>query len=291
MTHSTGDNPPVRFEGMGPGPWRFDAFDLVAITALINLVQIAHDAFYLAVVLVASVCAGLWRRVRRSGWFWIALAAIWTPRLVFYWEHNEDHVYLGIYWCLAIGLAMLGGSAPDILARNARWLIGLAFAWACIWKCTSPDFVGGSLFHYKLLFDFRFREGITMPLAGLASEMAAANVAAIRELRDAGSGLSHVSLQFPVAVSWLAQVMTWWTLFIEGILAILFIFPTMRLSQRFRDVSLLFFALTTYLIVPVLGFGCLFMSLGIAQCDPGRMSMRWAYFVTSLVLMATLNVF
>lgn len=280
---------PSEFASLGPGPLRADAFDLVAITALINLSQIAHSSFYLLVVILASGCAMIWRRARRSAWFWMALAAVWAPRLILHWETNEDHVYVGAYWCLAIGLSLLGGDAPTILARNARWMIGLTFALACVWKLTSADYLDGSLFHYKLLFDYRFREGLTIPLAGLSMDTALANVEAIRELRNAGSDLREVSLQFPAKVSWLAQAMTWWTLLIEAALALMFLFANHPFCRRLKDVGLLVFALTTYLVVPVLGFGCLFMSMGLAQCEPRQHYARWAYFITSLILMAFMN--
>jgi hypothetical protein len=63
----------------------------------------------------------------------------------------DNHIYLLAYWCLVLFL-VLNVPAPArqrALALNARWLIGLAFLFAILWKAVlSPDFVDGRIEHH-----------------------------------------------------------------------------------------------------------------------------------------------
>lgn len=73
----------------------------------------------------------------------------------------------------------------------------------------------------------------------------------------------------------LAGVMTWFTLVMEGILAVLFLVP--RASARraaVRSVVLLIFLVAVYPIAPVIGFGWILISMGLAQLPIGYPKLR-----------------
>ena len=63
----------------------------------------------------------------------------------------------------------------------------------------------------------------------------------------------------------MAQVLTWWTIIIEAVVAVLFLWPEDRGPSRWRDLTLLAFIVTTYPVAPVIGFAWVLASMGVAQ--------------------------
>lgn len=217
--------------------------------------------------------------LRANPLFWLLMAASWLPRLWFRWFENEDHLFFGAYWCLAVSIALTGKDYARLLSGSARLLIGLCFGFAFVWKCIIPDFYDGSLFHYKLVQDYRFQQAVTCPLGGLSDANKKANSDSFFGLRSSTNASDRLPLEYPETVSSIALVMTWWTLFIEGLLAVLFLPWFWKRLDSVRNGTLLLFTLTTYTIVPVLGFGNLFMTMGFAQCEPTQKRTRLAYLL------------
>lgn len=170
------------------------------------------------------------------------------------------------------------------MRRSARLLIGLCFALGFVWKIVAIEFMDSSLFHFKLLFDYRFAELITEPMGGVTTAMSNANLDAYQTIRNVDQPGNTIPLQIPTNVSFIARFMTSWTILIEGLIAALFLIPRSRIAEKFRDVVLLFFMASTYLIVPVMGFACAFSTLGIAQTRNPKM--RLAYLLISGFLFA-----
>jgi hypothetical protein len=98
--------------------------------------------------------------------------------------------------------------------------------------------------------------------------------------------LPPVQLASSPRVQMAAQVLTWSTVAVEGLLALLFLLPvTARWWHAARDCALLAFLIGTYLIAPVFGFGGLLAVMGAAQTDNSHRR-------TALLLMlAVLEVF
>ena len=78
--------------------------------------------------------------------------------------------------------------------------------------------------------------------------------------------------------------MTWWTLFIEGCIALFCLWPGDRLVAIVRTGFVLVFVATTYLLAPVLGFGWVVIAMGFAQCPEQHKKLRAAFFVTIALL-------
>ncbi|MCA9197956.1 MAG: hypothetical protein KDA87_10475 [Planctomycetales bacterium] len=265
---------------------RWDSRDVVAILTCAVLLIDSHLWPERLLSGAAMACVFTSRSLRRSHRFWLTLVALWTPFLLFRWYQHEDHIYLAVYWAAAVGLSFWGSNQKTTLLVNARLLIGLTFAFAFFWKVWSPEFYSNELMHYKLLFDYRFREGITQPFTGMTAAQAAHNLEAITSLRNLGATKTTAGLQYPEQLGVVAWFMTWWTIIVEGILAVLFLAPWHNAFVRnLRNVGLMFFALSLYLIVPVLGFGNLFMVMGAAQCRPDERKMRGAFVVASMLFM------
>lgn len=263
---------------------RFSVLDLVAVLSATVLLRNSHGGVYSALSVIVLIASILSHKCRRSPAFWLAIALLWSPRLIVDWYHNEDHVYFGVYWVTAFALALWGPHQEDVLERSARLLIGLAFGIAVMWKLFVPQFADGSLLHYKLLFDYRFRGMVTEPLGGLTPQQNKWNHTAGDQLNRGDLDPPQATLQFPNRVTWFAVFLTVWTVAIEALLAVLFLLPKSRWTNRWRDPTLILFLISTYLVAPVMGFASLFTTMGIAQAPRQSGAIRLAYGIALCTL-------
>jgi len=262
----------------------FNVFDVIGFITGVMLIHNSHEPIHSIISVSLFLVLACSKVARRSPWFWLGVVLVWTPRLVFRWYEHEDHVFFGVYWCAAIGLALWGNKKEEVLGKTARLLIGGSFALALFWKALVPQFYDGSLFHYKLLYDARFRETITQPIGQLSVQTASDNIQALRHVKDSSTHPTTVSIEFPERVTWIANSMTVWTLLIEGAVASLFLLPITPFTDRWRDPCLIFFMLSTYFIVPVLGFALVFTAMGIAQDQSKTGRIRLAYLLAMIFL-------
>jgi len=265
---------------------RMDVIDVVSIVTAIVMIRNSHGGVYLMVSIAAIAIMLGFAKVRRSPWFWLGLAAVWAPRLIFHCYENEDHIFFGVYWFAAIGLALWGDQQHETLAKSARLLIGLSFAFALLWKLMVPQFHDSSLLHYKLLYDYRFREMVTEPIGGLSQSATETNIDSIRSLRESPIQPTAVPIEVPARVTVLARSATAWTILAEGMLAALFLLPATKFTTSWRDPTLIFFMISTYIVAPVLGFASIFTAMGIAQDQSKNGRTRLAYGLTLLILLA-----
>jgi hypothetical protein len=214
--------------------------------------------------------------VLRSPLTWFTLALLGGWRVVADWPLADNHAYLLAYWLLAAALALSGPLPRLDLARSARLLIGLSFAFAVLWKSTlSVDYVDERFFRHLLITDERFEEP-AIHLGGMTSADLEAARALIEENRHVTDKPAPATLETP-ALRRLASLATWLTLLLESAVASLFLLPDRFRSGRLRDFTLMAFCATTYMIAPVPGFGWLLLAMGIAQCPEDARSTRWSY--------------
>jgi hypothetical protein len=213
-------------------------------------------------------------RLLRAPLTWLILAVLTALRLVVDWPLSDNHAYLLAYWCLAVALASLTPDAPRGLATSARWLAGLAFAFAVLWKAVlSPDYLDGRFFRVTLIQDARFAD-VAMLLGGLSPDDLEMNRETLQPLPDGVELLEPRVLVEPPALRRLAGALTWGGLALEALVAAVFLLPV---RPRLRHAALLVFCLTTYAIAPVAGFGCLLLVLGVAQTHPDERRTRGLY--------------
>jgi hypothetical protein len=193
---------------------------------------------------------------------------------------SDNHKYLLVYWCLAIGFCLQLPSPLKALAFNGRLMIGLVFCFATVAKVLSEVYFSGDMFRYLLVYDDRFFE-IANLLGGLTREMHQQNAIGIPKAMEQ---LAHT---IPVAttaqMSTAAQWLTGWTLFVECLIAIAFLIPK-GVLYRWRDYFLILFMLTTYLPAHIVGFGWLLAIMGFAQCGTGDNKRRILYILTMSVI-------
>ncbi len=254
---------------------------------LLDLLLQPIGVWFLRTVFLGSAAAGLLvPGLLRRPVLWLLLAVLAATRVALDWPLADNHAYLLAYWCLAAGLALRGPAPEAALAWNARWMIGLVFALATLWKLLlSPDYLDGTFFRVSLLLDPRF-EGLERWLGQLGT----GELAGLRTALDAhvdGPGAPGVVVPgLPPALDAFARLATVTTGAIEAALALAFLWPLGRGPSRGRDVLLLAFAATTYAIATVEGFGWLLLAMGVAQCESDRERTRLAYLaVYALVLL------
>ena len=238
---------------------------------LVMIVISLHEPFWYLKLGVATlaVSALVLRPLMRNPLVWFGLVVVFLWSFTFSWAEQNNHDYLKVYWCLAIGVSLLAADSARALRFNARVLIGLCFFFATLWKLVSPDYLDGSFFTYALLQDSRFGL-IAENLGGLDGSVLAGD----RTMRAAhslfGDPAEPITTPLAPAVVWIAHVMTWWTVVIEGAVAAAFLLPQRFFLARWRDIILFAFVLSTYIIAPILYFAWILLGMGAVQCERER---------------------
>lgn len=277
------------------GSWwqRLCQFDLLRALPLITVVLLlenADEVWYLRTPLILMCVTGLvYGRLMQSTGFWFTMATLLGATVYLQWDSVDNHKYLFVYWCLALSCAF--SLAPvhrgAALAITSRTLLGLCMALAVIWKLATPNYLDGSFFEYTLLVDGRFTHFAaaltSLPRAALFENQQLEGLLTGGYLR--GLSMDTVQLTSSPDIRLLALFLTWWTVLIEGLLAVLFLVPGGRRMSLLRNSTLLLFAVSTYPIATVRGFGWMLMLLGMAQCDePRDRPFRFGYLVAFLLV-------
>ena len=261
------------------------AVDLALRLTLLDLLLRPVGDWTLRPAILAFAGGGLLfpRALRQPGLWWL-LTLFTGLRVLFDYPLPDNHAYLLGYWCLAIALAVSDGDTDALLATNGRWLIGLVFGFATLWKVAlSPDYLDGTFFRISLLTDSRFED-----LTRLIGRLPLTEIFANREILEGhldGPPLPGTGLALPASFHLLAVAMTWWTVAIEGLLAMAFLWPRDRGPSRLRDAALLAFCATTYAAATVEGFGWLLIAMGVAQCPPERPRTRGLYLAAFALIL------
>jgi hypothetical protein len=255
---------------------------LLRWSLLAVLVNANDDALVFLGVAVVTVIALPRPQLLRSPWFWAIAFALIGARQVATWHTIDDHIIVTTYWCLALALALSAREVLPTLAASARLLVGFVFALAAAWKLGAGQFIDGTFFRYALLFDDRF-EFIARWAGGTTTAELESNIEALRGLvaqPTAGEPATLVEGPRNPAVAYL---FTGWGALIECLVALAFLVPLRDRHEWIRPATLFAFAATTYLVVPIGGFGTILMLLGAAQTTRARL--RMTYLVAGFVLL------
>lgn len=255
------------------------------LTAIALLLRPMGPWFVRPAVLAAAALVLISPRALRTPAIWAAIAALVGVRIAADWPLADNHIYLLGYWTLAIALSLGGSELPRRLATMSRWLIGLAFACAVLWKAVlSPDFLDGRFFRVTLLTDPRFTEA-AMLIGGLSEADLAANRGALTPLPDGAALAEPPAVIEPPRLRALAIVSTWGILLLEAAVAVMMLAPTRVSPFLVRHILLIGFCLVTYAFAPVAGFGWLLLVMGAAQTDEVDVWLRRAYVAAFLVVL------
>lgn len=267
-----------------------DKFQVVSTLTTVLLLFHAPSTWYLRTPMMILCIVGLVSRsLYQRSWYWFLLGVLVLSTTIQHWYSSDNHKYLIGYLCLALAGSTLAKDIVqrnEMLATNARWLLFLCMAFATAWKLMSPTYLDSSFFHFTLLTDDRFAYVARWVGMAEADELLD-NEELEDELTDKYTrrrDTSSVQLHTNDTIRLLAQVFTWWTVLIEGVVAVSFLLPTRRWSVYLRQSLLLLFAVTTYSVATVKGFGWTLMILGLAQCPDDMKRFRAAFLVVFCVI-------
>ena len=209
----------------------------------------------LGAVVVAATPALL-----RSPLVWLAVGSTRLGADFHDWHGIDDHEVLISYACLAFGLALWTTDPARIARRSLPALVGLAMAFATLWKIGSGQFLDGDTMRYTLLTDPRFELAGSW-FGGMGEATIAANDAAISTLRDPARS-DVVVLAEPGRLTLFAYVLTGGAVLLEGILAVAYLRRSVDVTHR--ALLLAVFCAVTYVIVPVGRFGLILSTCAYA---------------------------
>lgn len=243
------------------------------LTCLTLLFAPIGDWYLRPLVLVLSAAGLLLDNLWRSRWLWLALALLTGLRAIVDWPLADNHAYLLAYWCTALAVAAWSDD-PTALARNARLLIGLAFAFAAWQKWTSPSYLNDVFFLTTFLLDDRFQDFIVL-LTNISYEQ----IDAARDYLEADYRSASPEAGLPFELPWslllLTRASTLWNLIDQALVAAAFLAPPASHLGRMRDPLLILFCFVTYAVAPVASFGWLLLAMGITQSEPRVGTQTW----------------
>jgi len=229
------------------------------------------------------IIVGIVARIATHYFFWVILTLILAYSHLPEWYSIDNHIYLMMYWTLTLSIALYAKNSDEVLAKSATLLLGLCFLFATFWKIVTPDFMNGSFFQYLLSGgDGRF-DTFSMIFAGTDSYMLETNKGRVRSLMEPTIQEHYKKeLILPNHLYLKALFMTWWTVILEGLIAILFLFDFKKLPKNIKHFFLLTFIITTYPIANVITFALLLVCIAISQVKENRLI--FIYLFTFLVL-------
>jgi hypothetical protein len=254
------------------------------LTAIALLLRPMGPWFVRPAVLASAAFVLISPRALRTPAVWAAVAALVAVRIADDWPLADNHIYLLAYWALAIALSLRAVDVSATLSTTSRWLLGLAFAFAVLWKVLSPDFLDGRFFRVTLLTDPRFAEA-AMLIGGLSEADLEANRSALAPLPDGAALVDPPGVIEPPRLRALATLSTWGIVLLEACVAVVMLGPERRIAAWLRHTLLVTFCLVTYAFAPVAGFGWLLLVMGAAQTAEDGVWPRRAYVAAFLVVL------
>jgi hypothetical protein len=257
------------------------------MTLVMTLLRIpTGSSIFLTVMLLAGLLAP--RYLRDTRWFWVTLFAMFMiSPIVRPWLALDNHHFLHVYWLAAIAVTRFGSRPDEMLQTVARLLIGLAFAFAVMWKLIVPEFLNGSFFEYTFGTDNRLAD-VAIALGIHADGFHHANRAVYESWRDAGTTPTGGDLTIHSALAPVSVLLAWLTVVIEGAVAVTFLAPLRQRWRWLRDATLLVFIAATYPLAPVLGFGWLLICMG-AMASQLQTRLRYGLYVAAFAALALLQ--
>src|SRR5690606_4604248 len=135
---------------------------------------------------------------------------------------------------------------------------------AVIGKFLAPEFLNGSFFEFTNTADPRFF-GFTSFMADIDMQSLLNNETNINRLTSGNNPNYSFPLNGVENLTNLGMVISYWTIFIEGMIAISFLIPNKFLLSKYRNVFLIAFIITTYPIATVAGFASILACMGFMQ--------------------------
>ena len=202
------------------------------------------------------------------------------------WNWIDNHKYLITYWCMACTISVISKDIMKVLSWNARHLLGLVFFFAFIWKLIAGQYINGSFLHFVFMTDSRVEVAASF-FGNLESSILPINRLLISALKDIPNSGIHITLETSTSLKSISLIASYWTLFIEGVLVLMFMLPSRFRLTKARDLFLILFIGTTYILLPVTGFAFILGVMGFAQCTRSHRATQIGYLSILVVIQLT----
>ncbi len=109
-----------------------DPVDLVLRLTLVMTLLFPGDLWFHRIYMrILAVLGFIYLPVLRKQWYWLLLFVLnLSVQNLYNWAASDNHKWLYSYWYLAVALSVGGTRPRQVLAVNARLLIGLTFFFA-----------------------------------------------------------------------------------------------------------------------------------------------------------------
>lgn len=245
---------------------------------LLLLLFYMNDTDVLAIFMPVLLVPGIvFEKLSENKYYWLLLTVISSVcylvlDLVGY-VPNHKHIFA--YAILAVTVVLFiykGDEVINPFKFQGRMIIGLCFLFATIGKFLAPEFLDGTFFNFTNTTDPRFF-GTTSIVGGIDHQLLVDNELNLRSLINSNNTNGSFTLNSNDNVSIMGYILSYWTIFIEGMIAISFCLPSRFLLSKYRNWFLVAFILTTYPIATVGGFAIILTTLGFVQSlDEGKLT-------------------
>ncbi len=269
----------------------FETRRIELVTVMTALVVMTHSLFTVDDVRTVLVFAALViPAVRRFGPFWIGVGIFrFFSQVPNHWPSLDNHQHLINWWCLGLGFALMASQSEEAIRRLARIMLGLCFLFATIWKIRSPDFLNGDFFTWTFATDSRLR-AFAETFLGLPEGAQRVNGDAQRLLElGAAGGTEPIITGSRLHIA--AIITSWYTVVIEGSIAVFYLVPERFRVARWGHWALLVFIVTVYPIAPVVGFALILMTMSVAGLSGSAHGGNRRWVMIASVLFVVLPLF
>lgn len=270
---------------------------LLSLTMLLLVFLIfMHDNGYLSIFMPVIIIPGLLiKKLRVNKYFWLLISLMGCTfylvlDLVGYVpNHKHMFAYASLMVCIAMFIKT-DISPLNFISHQSKYIIGLCFLFAVIGKFMAPEFLNGAFFEFTNTSDPRF--------FGFSSLVGDVDASLLKENEDNFTALLHtntptdyLTLNGADDISKFGLVISYWTIFIEGMIAISFCLPSRFLLAKYRNAFLVTFILTTYPIATVTGFAIILTTLGFIQSLNNNKLSLYSWFYLAVFILLPLNNF
>ncbi len=264
---------------------------------LVIFLMYMNDNGYLSIFMPVILFPGiLFKELRHNKLYWVLIllfgATFYLILDLVGYVPNHKHIFA--YLILAALLSLFAGSPEkslDSFKIQSRYIIGLCFLFATIGKFLAPEFLNSAFFDFTNTTDPRFF-GSTSIFGGIEPQLLKDNEDTFFNFLRTSNVNDSFVLNGADKIEGFSSFLTYWTIFIEGMIGISFLTPSRFKLSKMRNVFLVVFILTTYPIATVTGFAIILAFMGFMQSLSANWKLTgYSLFYLLVLLLLPLNYF
>lgn len=271
-------------------------FSLSLQVLLVIFLLYMTDNGYLSIFMPVILFPGiLFKELRSNRYYWILIllfgATFYLVLDLVGYVPNHKHIFA--YLMLAVTLSLFMGSGErslNFLKVQCRLIIGLCFLFATIGKFLAPEFLNSAFFDFTNTSDPRFF-GSTSIFGGVDKALLELNEETFVNFLKTSDPNNRFVLHGADEIQGFSMFLTYWTIFIEGMIGISFLAPARSWLSKYRNLFLVIFILTTYPIATVTGFAIILAFMGFLQSLDQKQLTGYSIFYLLVLLLLPLNYF